>query len=147
MPPEHRTQRGFTLIEVLVALVVVGLGLMAAFGQVNQSLIGASRLKDKTLAHWIAMDRMTELRLLDEFPAEGTRADEVEMAGINWRYSIRVTKTPLDALRRVDISVGFADRPDSIVSTLTGFLGQGTAVPPEITESDWYLPDPGALAP
>jgi general secretion pathway protein I len=134
-------QSGFTLLEVLVALVIVALGLMAAFGQVNQTLTVSSRLRDKTLAHWVAVNEMTRLRLLGEFPAIGSRSDEVEMARTNWRYTINVVKTPLDALRRVDISVAFADRPDSVVTTLTGFLGrpqaaaQGGAAPAE--EADW----------
>lgn len=124
---EPGRQSGFTLLEVLVALVIVALGLMAAFGQVNQTLTVSSRLRDKTLAHWVAVNEMTRLRLLGEFPAIGSRSDEVEMARTNWRYTINVVKTPLDALRRVDISVAFADRPDSVVTTLTGFLGRPQA--------------------
>lgn len=134
-------QSGFTLLEVLVALVIVALGLMAAFGQVNQTLTVSSRLREKTLAHWVAVNEMTRLRLLGEFPAIGSRSDEVEMARTSWRYTINVVKTPLDALRRVDISVAFADRPDSVVTTLTGFLGrpqaaaQGGAAPAD--QADW----------
>ena len=138
---EPARQSGFTLLEVLVALVIVALGLMAAFGQVNQTLTVSSRLRDKTLAHWVAVNEMTRLRLLGEFPAIGSRSDEVEMARTSWRYTINVVKTPLDALRRVDISVAFADRPDSVVTTLTGFLGrpqaaaQGGAAPAD--QADW----------
>lgn len=134
-------QSGFTLLEVLVALVIVALGLMAAFGQVNQTLTVSSRLRDKSLAHWVAVNEMTRLRLLAEFPAIGSRSDEVEMARTNWRYTINVVKTPLDALRRVDISVAFADRPDSVVTTLTGFLGRPQAAAqggnPPAEQADW----------
>ena len=123
-------QAGFTLLEVLVALVIVALGLLAAFGQVNQTLTVASRLRDKTLAHWVATNEMTRLRLLGEFPAIGSRSDEVEMARTNWRFTIKVVKTPLDAMRRIDISVAFADRPDAVVTSLTGFIGRPVAGPP-----------------
>ncbi|MEZ5566391.1 MAG: type II secretion system minor pseudopilin GspI [Gammaproteobacteria bacterium] len=117
-------QHGFTLLEVLVALVIVALGLMAAFGQVNQALTATSRLRDKSFAHWIALNEMTRLRLLGEFPAVGSRSDNVEMARVTWRYTIKVAKTDLGAIRRIDISVAFADKPQAVISTLTGFLGQ-----------------------
>jgi general secretion pathway protein I len=144
MMAEPQPQRGFTLLEVMVALVIVALGLMAAFGQVNQSLTAASRLRDKTLANWVAVNEMTGLRLLAEFPAIGSRSDEVEMARTTWRYTIKVVKTPLAALRRVDISIAFADRPDAVVTTLTGFLGrpaQATQGASATAQADWSCPD------
>ncbi len=135
--------RGFTLLEVLVALVIVALGLLAAFGQVNQTVTTASRLRDKTLAHWVAVNEMTRLRLLEEFPATGSRSEEVDMAKTTWRYTIKVDKTPIAELRRVDISVAFADRPESVVTTLTGFIGRPAAGAPPTEKADWFLLEPG----
>lgn len=114
---------GFTLLEVMVALVIVALGLMAAFGQVNQSLNAASRLRTMTLAHWIAVDQITRLRVLGEFPAIGSSSDEVEMANTRWVYKTKVTKADLETLRVVDVSVALADTPDSIITTATGVIG------------------------
>lgn len=131
-----RTLRGFTLLEVLVALVIVALGLMAAFGQVNQTVTATSRLRDKTIAHWVALNEMTRLRIKGEFPAVGTRSDETEMARNRWRYTIKVVKTDLAAIRRVDISVAFADKPEGVITTLTGFLGQPPATQPTAKPGD-----------
>jgi general secretion pathway protein I len=135
---ECQSQSGFTLLEVMVALVIVALGLMAAFGQVNQSLTVASRLRDKTLANLVAVNEMTKLRLKAEFPAISSRSEEIEMARNTWRSTIKVVKTPLAAIRRVDISIAFADRPDAVVTTLTGFLGRPPAAGPANTPiADW----------
>ncbi len=56
-------QRGFTLIEVLAALVIVALGMIAAIQAVTQSARNGTYLRDKTLAHWIGMNVLTERRL------------------------------------------------------------------------------------
>ncbi len=137
---EPALQRGFTLLEVLVALVIVALGLMAAFGQVNQSVTTASRLRDKTIAHWVAMNEMTRLRLQGEFPATGSRSDEVEMARMTWRYTVKVVKTEMANFRRVDISVSFADSPDSVVTTVSGLLVSAPAGPPAQGFTEWPGP-------
>jgi general secretion pathway protein I len=133
-------QRGFTLLEVLVALVIVALGLIAAFGQVNQTLTTASRLRDKTIAHWVAMNEMTRLRLQGEFPAVGERSDEIEMARTTWRYTIKVVKTEMATFRRVDISVSFADSPDAVVTTLTGLLASQPQAQAAPVFTEWLPP-------
>lgn len=138
----HRLRSGgFTLLEVLVALVIVGLGLMAVFSQLNQTLVTASMLRDRTLAHWIAMDRIAELRLAGELPDVGETSDDIEMAGIEWTYVLKFSDVGVENFRRVDVTVSFADRPDRLVTELAGFLGEGanTAAPPS-----WSPGDPNA---
>jgi general secretion pathway protein I len=145
---DPRRGRGFTLLEVLVALVIVALGLLAAFGQVNQTVTTAGRLRDKTLAHWVASNEMTRVRLLllqeQQFPPIGSRSDEIEMAKTDWRFTIKVSKTAVDAMRRVDISVAFADRPDTVVTTLTGFVARPGPPPTgqDADMADWFPLEP-----
>ena len=119
-----RSAAGFTLLEVLVALVIIGLGMMAVFGQLNQSLMAVSTIRDKTFANWVAMNRIAELRLAGEFPKPGEQRDEVEMAGVRWRYRMKVSDVGVDGFRRVDISVSQADAPDRELVTLAGFLAR-----------------------
>ena len=137
----YRKPRGFTLLEVLVALVIVGLGLMAVFSQLNQTLITATMLRERTLAHWVAMDRIAELRLAGELPEVGETSDEVEMAGVEWTYVMTFSEVGIDNFRRVDVTVSFADTPDRVITELAGFLGQptGTDNPPS-----WAPVDPNA---
>jgi len=135
-------QRGFTLLEVLVALAIVGLGLAAVFGQVSQSLIAVSRLREATLANWIAVDRITELRVAGEFPSVGRRSDELRMAGVEWRYTLRFSEAGVENFRRVDVTVAYADRPERVVGTAIGFLNRraedAASSPP------WPVLDPNA---
>ena len=125
--------KGFTLLEVLVAMVIVSLGILAVFGQINQSVAGASHLRSKTLAHWIAIDRITEIRLKQAYPGVSERSDEIEMANMLWRYTIKISEVPdlpVGKLRQIDVSVAYEDTPDSILATATGFIappGSATA--------------------
>ena len=68
----HR-KRGFTLIEVLAALIIVGLGMLGVIQAVIQAANNGTYLREKTLAHWIAMNLVTERRLMTA-PPESVRA-------------------------------------------------------------------------
>jgi general secretion pathway protein I len=122
--------RGFTLIEVLAALVIVSLGMMAVIQAVSQTASNSSYLRDKTLAHWVALNRLTEARLEQSAPKVDETSDEVEMAGRTWRWTMTVTQTPVETMRRIDVSVRPAEADeDSSMATLTGFYGSAIAPP------------------
>jgi len=116
--------RGFTLIEVLAALVIVALGMLGVIQAVSQTARNGTYLREKTLAHWIAMNVITERRLLPSPPEVTESSDEVEFAGRRWRWTLRVTQTQVDSLRRMDVSVGPADAAEDVaLVTVTGFYG------------------------
>ena len=122
--------RGFTLIEVLAALVIVSLGMMAVIQAVSQTASNSSYLRDKTIAHWVAMNRLTEVRLEQGAPKVDKTSDEVEMAGREWRWTMDVTQTPVETMRRIDISVRPAEGEDgSSMASITGFYGSAIAPP------------------
>ncbi len=124
---------GFTLVEVLVAIAILAIGLAALFGQISQSVFTARYLRDSTLAQWVAVDRITELRLENRFPDIDETDGEIDMASQSWRYTLIISETLWPDLRRIDVSVSFADTPDSIISKATGFVGRpgaGEPLPP-----------------
>ena len=135
------SSRGFTLIEVLA---VVALGMLGVIQAVTQTARNGTYLRDKTLAHWIAMNVITERRLLPSPPDVSESTEDVEFAGQRWRWTMNVTQTEVESLRRMDVSVRPADRPDSeALVTVTGFYGTaigavgGNALP-------WTDGQPGA---
>src|SRR5262245_49069037 len=78
--PLRGRARGFTLIEVMAALVIVSLGMLAVIQAVSETANNGAYLRDKSVAHWVAMNRITELRLAAQPPTVGESSGEVEMA-------------------------------------------------------------------
>ena len=115
--------RGFTLLEVLVAMAILSLGMIAVFSAMSQSMNVTARLRDKTLASWIALDRITELQVTGEYPGAGTRSNQVEMAHMEWAYEMKITNVPQIEMRRIDITVSLVESPDDILATVIGFIG------------------------
>jgi len=118
---------GFTLLEVLVAMAILSMGMIAVFSGMSQSLNVTARLRDKTLASWIALNQITELQVTGEYPRAGNRSDQVEMANVDWVYEMQISNIPQIEMRRIDITVSFADSPDDILSTVIGFIGPRVA--------------------
>ena len=98
-------KRGFTLLEVLVALAVVALGLSAAFAATGQSARTAEQLRVRTLAQWAAADALTALRLTGDLPRGQARREE-EIAGRVWWVEYRVRQSAAEILRDVEVRVG-----------------------------------------
>jgi general secretion pathway protein I len=120
---------GFTLVEVLVALAIVALGLIGVFAQVSQSATSANRLRDKTLADWVALNTLTDLRLSGVFPKVGTTSDDVDMADTKWHWEMKVSET--EGLRRADVTVSLAETPDRPLAIASGFVTQRQPNPSE----------------
>ena len=126
---------GFTLLEVLVALFVVTLGMTAVFMQLNQYAISANYTRDKTLASWIASNRLTELSIQPSWPELGDQTDTVEFANREWRLEITTSETDVQNLRRVDVSVSFEETPDNIVHEVSALIEP--PAPPGFAPMQW----------
>jgi general secretion pathway protein I len=97
-------RRGFTLIEVLIALTIVALSAGALLGAVTSSASNVIYLKEKTLAEWVALNRLTEIRIAVDMPGEGRRKGNTTMAGMRWEWEEEVSELPLvEGLFRVDV--------------------------------------------
>ena len=117
--------RGFTLLEVMIALAVVSIGLVAASSSIAQLTANGMYLRDKTMAHWIAMNKLSELRLAETWPDVGKSDDEIDYGSQTWHWTAEVTETQVENLRRIDLTVARKDKKNEVVvARLSGFAGQ-----------------------
>lgn len=118
-----RMSRGFTLIEILIALTVLAVAMGAIIKAATDYTGGLSHLRDRTMANWVARNVLNELQVQDEWPSVGQRKGDMEMGHYEWRWLASISQTEEPELRRLDIEVlRPEDDSDSAVSVLSGFL-------------------------
>jgi general secretion pathway protein I len=100
-----RQPRGFTLLEVLIALAIVTMSVAALLGAVTSSASNILYLKDKTFAEWVALNRITEIRTAEQMPDVGKRSGSAEMGGQKWQWEEEVAELPIKGLFRIDVRV------------------------------------------
>ena len=130
--------RGFTLLEAMVALVIVALGMMAVNGQLNRYVVAASFVEEKTLASWIGTNEITALSVGTAWPPVGTHDEDVDFAQRKWRCHIVVTETDVMNLHRVDVSVSLKDNPERVLDKVSGLIEP--PVPAGIPPPRWSSP-------
>ncbi len=128
-------KKGFTLVEVLVALAVVALGVSAVFTALGQSSRSAEQLRVRTLANWAAADALTALRLANQAPRAGAARQE-ELSGRLWWVEYQVRESGAHSLRDVEVRVA-PSRNAGPIASARGIVRIGQlAVAPEEKESN-----------
>lgn len=121
------TQKGFTLIEVLVALLVFSLIATAAAQVGGQYIASYERIRDKTLAGWLADNRINELRLEENLPGISENSRDTDYGPFRWKVTTRILGTEEPNMRRVEVTIaryrGDGSEP-APMHTLSAFLGQ-----------------------
>lgn len=97
--------RGFTLIEMLAAVAVLAIAMAAILSGMARHADNAGYLREKTVALWVAHNRLTEIELQPGWADVGKSDGVAEMGGVKWKWVVEVKKTPDEHLRRVDIRV------------------------------------------
>lgn len=118
------SERGFTLLEILAALAIAAIGIMAVVKTTHSAVELLQATEDRTLASWIASNRLAELRITRTWPSPVSTEFQREMGGRIWYTREEVSTTPDPDLLRIDLTV-FHDKDSQHVSaTLFGYLSR-----------------------
>ena len=116
--------RGFTLLEVLVALAILAVTLAAVTRAANLMVDSASGVKQRTLATWVAQNQLAQHTARADWPETGIKTGTAEQAGVPFDWEERVSGTPNAAFRRMEIRVYAPGHPDRYLAQLVGYLGR-----------------------
>ncbi|SMC25793.1 general secretion pathway protein I [Andreprevotia lacus DSM 23236] len=114
--------RGFTLIEVLVALAVLAIALAAAMKATSSSVSTAEEFRQRTLAGWVAQNRLNEMTARADFPVIGRTEGKEEQAGHSFTWRIETSASPNLSFRRLEISVYDSGNDQHALATLVSYL-------------------------
>jgi general secretion pathway protein I len=109
-------QKGFTLVEVLVALVIFGVIAASVLKTLQDSVRQQAALEERLAANWVAQQVLAEVRLQHPWPPLGSKSERVPFANREWQVTASVQATSEARMRHIAIEVG---RPDSALPILT----------------------------
>ncbi|MES1925491.1 type II secretion system minor pseudopilin GspI [Salinisphaera sp. T31B1] len=124
-----RTERGFTLIEVLIATAILALALGAFITTSAHYADYARYIHDRSIAQWVARNQLVEFQIAPQWPDTGNQDGDVDMADTRWHWVADIQESPDPDVRRIDLRVyridDNSDRPETDSTTLlTGFVTQ-----------------------
>lgn len=101
-----RNNAGFTLIEVLLALIIIAIGLTALLKSSAQNIANTQRIKEKTISHWVAMQGVSMIQLgLLPVKMNQDMSQVTKMFGQKWYWRAYVAKTSMKSVQRISIKV------------------------------------------
>lgn len=145
-----RQERGFTLLEAMIALMIVAMALPALITLVMTQLDGSAAIRDKTYAYWVAENELARVRLLQQQKAKKTLASYqlpekdsgvVDLAGLRWQWqltTLALDTLPVQGFKRVEIAVRLMGPADG-VSLGSAMVDQDQ---PALARLTGYISDP-----
>lgn len=114
---------GFTLLEVMIALLIIVIGTAAVINTSTESTWKSAQLWQRTIAGWVAQNQIAEYRARRSWGQDRKLSGKAEMANAEWQWEMRVSDTEDPSLRRLDIEVFLKDQEGARAS-LTAFIAR-----------------------
>lgn len=115
--------RGFTLLEVMIALLVITLGIGAVINTTSESGWKSAQMKQRTIAGWVAQNQIAAYRARRTWSNKLDHTGEVKMANADWIWKMKVSPTGDPSLRKLDVDV-FLKGEDGIKASFSGYIAR-----------------------
>jgi len=126
-PSSLKCLNGFTLLEVMVALLILAIALTAIIKTASDSASSVSALKNKTAAHWVATNTLASIELglpgfETPFYPNNAEGENISLLNKTWYWSATAYHTDNTAVTRITVQVKPNKESEQIIDTITGYI-------------------------
>ena len=114
--------KGFTLIEVLIAMAIFAYAAVSLLSNMTNYQVSQVNSSQRTVAHWVAMNRVAEVRLDKKWPNVGVTRGTAEMANTTWYWLQTVSKTTEKELRQIEVEVRLLEDDENATTRFVAFV-------------------------
>ena len=119
-------RRGFTLIEVMLAMAIFAIAGSAILGTADANLRGLSKLEQTTIANWVVSNQLVEASLNTKWPPRNNKQGQVELAGIEWFWKQKVIKTTDKNMRALVMEVRLNEKDETPIAFMMTYVVKNT---------------------
>lgn len=119
------TSKGFTLIEVMLALAVFSIAGIALLSTASNNARNIGYLESKMFANWVASNQLVAASLDEKWPPKNKLKGEVELAGRAWFWQQKVSETTDKDMRAIVMEVRLREDDELAISSLTTYVSKG----------------------
>lgn len=120
----RKLEKGFTLIEVMLAMAVFSIAGIAILGTADTNARNLGYLESKILASWVASNQLVEITLDDTWPPKNNKKGKVELAGLEWFWLQKVIKTTDKDMRAIVLEVRLDEKDPSALTSLMTYISK-----------------------